>query len=106
MLDRLEEAVRNKEYAQPSANFYTEARTFIVVEQSNSSGVTHGKPVASPGCHDDEIMANAIALQLHIHGGAIRGEFARPKGEYEVDIYRPLPKPDKKPKLPSPYAWF
>jgi hypothetical protein len=106
MLDRLEEAIRNKEYEQPSANFYEEARTFIIVEMQNSAGASRGKPTASPGCHDDEIMANAIALQLHLHGGAIRGEVAKPNGKYEVNIYAPVPSPERKPSQPSAYEWF
>lgn len=106
MLDRLEQAVRTMEYGQPSDNFYEEARKFIVVEQNTSAGQTKGKPVASPGCHDDEIMANAIALQLHLHGGAIRGDVATLKTETKVNIYRPQPQPEKKPKSPSAYDWF
>jgi hypothetical protein len=105
MLDRLEEAIRNKEFGQPSRNFYEEARTFIIIEQS-SGGSTKGKPVASPGCHDDEIMACSIAIQLHLNGGAIRGEVAKPKGKYEVDIYKPTPSPEKKPRPSSAYDWF
>lgn len=104
-LDRLEAAIRNAEFGEPSSNFYEEARTFILVESTNSTGATRAKPVASPGRHDDEIMATAIALQLHIHGGAIKGEVARVTKSDEVDIYRPKPLPEKKPKVSSVYDW-
>lgn len=105
MLDRLEEAVRNKEFACPSANFYDEARTFILSEYKDASGVAKAKPVADVGCHDDEIIAMAIALQLHIHGGAIKGETAKPSKLEGVDIYHPTPRPEKKETKPSDYAW-
>lgn len=105
-LDRLEAAVRNAEFGEPSANFYEEARTFILVESTNATGSTRAKPVASPGRHDDEIMATAIALQLHIHGGAIKGEVAKAKkADDEVDIYHPQPLPETKPKVASIYDY-
>lgn len=90
MLDRLEEAIRKSEAILPSRNFYEEARTFILVEATSSTGTLYAKPQASPGCRDDEIMATAIALQLHIHGGAIRGEKAAPKLDV-VDFRNPRP---------------
>lgn len=104
MLDRLEEAIRNAEVAFPSRNFYEEARKFIVVETTSSTGTVYGKPQASPGCRDDEVMASAIAIQVHLYGGAIRGEFARPKNEVKVDFAKPKGvEPRKVPKHPSIY---
>lgn len=102
MLDRLEEAVRKAEIAIPSRNFYEEARKFILVETTSSTGTTYAKPQASPGCRDDEVMATAIAIQLHLHGGAIRGEKAGPKVE-QLDFAKPKPQEPKKPKPQSIY---
>jgi hypothetical protein len=104
MLDRLEEAIRKSEISVPSANFYEEARTFILVEMSNPSGSTYAKPVAAPGCNDDEILATAIALQLHLHGGVIRGEKAIPKEG--INIYKPIVKREKKEIKASAYEWW
>lgn len=105
MLDRLEEAIRKQEIGVPSANFYEEARSFIFQEMANASGSMYAKPVAAPGCHDDEIIALAIALQMHLHGGAPRGVKAGPP-KPKVDIYKPTVKQEKKEKRPSPYDWY
>lgn len=94
-LDRLEEAIRKAELEIPSRNFYEEARKFILVEATSSTGTTYAKPQASPGCRDDEIMATAIAIQLHIHGGAVRGEPAKPTIS-GVDFAAPKPKEPRK----------
>lgn len=104
MLDRLEEAVRNLEFGLPSSAFYEEARNFILSEYKDASGVLKAKPVAAPGHHDDEILATAIAVQLHIHGGIIKGDVAGPK-KSGVDIYKPQPRPEKKPKPQSDYEF-
>lgn len=104
MLDRLEEAVRKAEIGIPSQNFYDEARTFVFQDMANSNGSMYAKPVAAPGCHDDEIIAIAIALQLHLHGGSPRGVKAEQKPT--VDIYKPTVKQEKKVRRESPYDWY
>jgi hypothetical protein len=104
MLDRLEESVRRQELKIPSASFYEEARNFIMVELTNPSGSMYAKPVAAPGCHDDEIMSLAIALQMHLHGGAIRGQKA--KVGQELNISKPVVMKEKKEKKASAYDWW
>jgi hypothetical protein len=102
MLDRLEEALRKQEIAIPSRNFYEEARRFILAETTSSTGTVYAKPQASPGFHDDEIMATAIAIQIHLHGGAIRGEKAGPK-KPDLDLAHPKPQEPKKQGTQSVY---
>lgn len=102
-LDRLEEAIRKAEVDLPSHKLYEEARTFILVEAVSSTGTVYAKPQASPGCHDDEIMATAIALQLHLNGGAIRGEKATPKVEV-LDFANP--KPNENRKRPATFSLY
>lgn len=105
MLDRLEEAVRKAEIGIPSDNFYSEARKFIFQDMANSNGSMYAKPVAAPGYHDDEIIATAIALQLHLHGGLRRGEKATPK-KPAVNIYKPTVPKEKKKEPTSAYDWY
>jgi hypothetical protein len=102
MLDRLEEAVRKAELAIPSRNFYEEARKFILVEATSSTGTLYAKPQASPGCRDDEVMATAIAIQIHLYGGAMRGEKAGPK-KPEINFAKPVVQDPQKPKQQSIY---
>jgi hypothetical protein len=64
VLERLEEEIRRLTIDMPSLEFYEEAKVFQLID---------GKPQAMAGRHDDEIMSAAIALQLHILGGATRG---------------------------------
>jgi len=47
----------------PAEDFYEEARVFQLID---------GKPQSMAGRHDDEIMSAAIALQVHLLGGAAR----------------------------------
>jgi len=64
----------------------------------------YAKPSASPGCTDDEVITAAIAIQLHLHGGIIRGEKAAPKIE-GTDFAKPKPKEPKIERKPSLYDW-
>lgn len=107
MLDRLEEAIRTKEVAIRSQRFYEEARTFIMMEPSVKTQTTlTAKPMAAPGFNDDEIMSMAIALQVHLHGGALRGKKVQPK-KPAVDIYDAKVPKDKQRVIPaSYYEWW
>lgn len=63
MLNELEAEIREGLITMPSKEFFEQARRFVNNE---------GRPEAEVGEHDDEIMAAAITLQMHRHGGAIR----------------------------------
>lgn len=56
MLDDMERALREDTIAVFSGDLLRECRTFIVDED--------GKPQAEEGCHDDRVIAFAIALQM------------------------------------------
>ena len=105
MLDRLEEAIRKSEIGMPSSNFYEEAKSFVFQDMTNASGSMYAKPVAAPGCHDDEILATAIALQIHLHGGAQRGVKAI-SPQSGTNLYKPTVKQEKKKRGPSAYDWY
>ncbi len=63
MLDDLAAAVRQARLEVPSRDIVREMVTFVVWE--------NGKPMAEEGCHDDRVIALAIALQMareHRHG--------------------------------------
>ena len=47
-----------------------------------------GKPQAKEGCHDDEVMAFGIALQVHYIVGADLEEPTKPRNEYDPDEFR------------------
>jgi hypothetical protein len=70
ILERLEEEIRRLTIDMPAADFYEEARSFILVDTGNGTA----KPEAMAGRHDDEILSAAITLQLHLHGGALRNK--------------------------------
>lgn len=63
MLDTLEFEIRDGKPGLHHSEFYKEASTFENVD---------GKPQARVGKKDDEIMATAILLQLHMHAGPPR----------------------------------
>lgn len=62
-LERLEEEIRRMTITMPAEEFYEEARVFQLID---------GKPQSMAGRHDDEIMSAAIAIQIHLLGGAAR----------------------------------
>ena len=65
----LEAEVRQGTMVIPSEEFYREASVFVM--KASESG-RKARPEAQQGKHDDEVMAMAIALQMHINGGALR----------------------------------
>lgn len=58
MIDKLAELIRNGEIDIPSADTIRELQTYVVEED--------GKMNAAPGCHDDRVMALAIAVMMYI----------------------------------------
>jgi hypothetical protein len=102
MLDTLEMEIRNLGFEMPAADFYDEARTFRLVETGND-GNRHARPQALAGKHDDEIMSVAIALQLHLKGGALR--VVRKKEAEKFDALHPKPRDPSKRKHYDPYAF-
>lgn len=97
ILDRLEEEIRQGTISMPAAEFYDEARTFQLVD---------GRPEAMVGKHDDEIMAAAIAIQLHIRGGATRGAKTQEAAKPAFDPRRPKANASYKQKTVREIAWF
>lgn len=96
ILDRLEEEVRNATITMPADDFYSEARTFALVD---------GRPEAMIGKHDDEIMAVAITLQLHLRGGALRQGKAAKESLPVLDYHRPKAHDAAKRKKTSIHAY-
>lgn len=85
VLERLEEEIRRRTISMPAVEFYDETRTFLLID---------GKPQASEGSHDDEIMAAAITVQLHLRGGSPRKP--KPDGTAAVShIVKPVDRPVK-----------
>jgi hypothetical protein len=99
VLERLEEEIRRLTIDMPASEFYEEARVFQLID---------GKPQAMAGRHDDEIMSSAIALQLHILGGAMRdhSEKSRPVLRPAFDPVRPVATTVKKKLTISALEWF
>lgn len=60
MLETVEFEIRAANIKPHHSEFYKEAEVFEVLD---------GKPQARSGHHDDEILATAIALQMHLHAG-------------------------------------
>jgi hypothetical protein len=100
MLWRLEEEIRSGTIAMPAEEFFDEARTFQIVD---------GRPEALVGAHDDEIMAAAIAVQIHVLGGAVRGRAVRKEKlrETKLTYWDPKPQFDERPKrqIRNAEAW-
>lgn len=63
MLDALEELVREGRITIPSADTVREMTTFVRTQD----GAHPGRPEAQEGCHDDTVIALAIANQLRAH---------------------------------------
>jgi len=100
MLDTLEAEIRNLAISIPAKEFYEEARTFLIV--TTASG--HAKPTAAASKRDDEIMSAAIALQLHMRGGAIRQ--LRTRKEDGFDMFHPTCQdPKTRRKKVDPYEF-
>lgn len=78
MLECIEFEIQAAAMEIPSEEFYQEARTFENID---------GKPQARQGKKDDEIMATAITLQMHIHSGPPR---RLPEGTKKKDEPRKL----------------
>jgi hypothetical protein len=88
VLERLEEEIRRRTISMPAVEFYDETRNFLLID---------GKPEASAGNHDDEIMAAAITIQLHLKGGAQRrsGPVEAPVHHMLKPVDRPVGKQKK-----------
>ena len=87
----LEAEVRQGTITVPSEEFYEEAQVFVM--KPTESG-RKARPEAQAGKHDDEVMALAIALQMHVNGGAIR-KAAKEKVEEEALVVNPKTVSDK-----------
>jgi hypothetical protein len=58
MLDELEQAIREGNWIDPDETSIMELLTFVRNDK--------GKPEAQEGCFDDQVMASAICLQMHL----------------------------------------
>jgi hypothetical protein len=56
MLDELAQLVRSQKLEVPSKDIIREMMTFVLHDD--------GKPAAEEGCHDDRVIALAIAVQM------------------------------------------
>lgn len=85
VLERVEEEIRRATIDMPGEAFFAECETFDIID---------GKPQAAIGKHDDDIMAVAITLQLHILGGALRRVKTRQAAfTPKIDPVRPKAQP-------------
>jgi hypothetical protein len=97
ILERLEEEIRRMTVSIPAEEFFAEARTFQLID---------GRPEAIVGCHDDEIMSAAIAVQIHLRGGAVRGTKATKEAVPALDFAKPKSKENLKRKREiRSYEW-
>jgi hypothetical protein len=97
ILERLEEEIRRMTVSIPAEEFFAEARTFQLID---------GRPEAIVGCHDDEIMSAAIAVQIHLRGGAVRGTKATKEAAPTLDFAKPKSKENLKRKREiRSYEW-
>jgi hypothetical protein len=97
ILERLEEEIRRMTVSIPAEEFFAEARTFQLID---------GRPEAIVGYHDDEIMSAAIAVQIHLRGGAVRGTKATKEAVPVLDFAKPKSKENLKRKREiRSYEW-
>lgn len=97
-LERLEEEIRRMTITMPAEDFYEEARVFQLID---------GKPQSMAGRHDDEIMSAAIAIQIHLLGGAARkGSNSAPESRPMLDLSRPTARPYKQRPTMRVLEWF
>lgn len=97
-LERLEEEIRRMTITMPAEDFYEEARVFQLID---------GKPQSMAGRHDDEIMSAAIAVQIHLLGGAARkGANSSPESRPMLDLSRPTARPYKSKPTMRVLEWF
>ena len=75
MLDDLASLVRNGQVEVPSRDLIREMVTFVVWED--------GKPAGEEGCHDDRVIAVAIAIQMALREHRHSGGQKMP--EYKID---------------------
>lgn len=64
MLDTLERVIREREFKLRGHRTLTELKTFVWPDKRQSEGPYKGIPQAQSGCHDDLVMALAIAVQV------------------------------------------
>jgi hypothetical protein len=82
----------------PAEDFYEEARVFQLID---------GKPQSMAGRHDDEVMSAAIALQIHLLGGAARRtNNDQPTARPIFDPVRPVGKTYKQKPGMRVLEWF
>jgi hypothetical protein len=97
-LERLEEEIRRMTITMPAEEFYEEARVFQLID---------GKPQSMAGRHDDEIMSSAIAVQIHLLGGAARRSGAStPDARPAYDPAKPKAKSYKQRPKMRVLEWF
>jgi hypothetical protein len=73
MLDEFSQALREETVSMPDPDTLSECLTFVLDEA--------GKPQAEEGCHDDRVIAAAIALQMQ-HAEVLH----RPRNFDKVDL--------------------